>query len=57
MLKEGHIAEQARIKIFGKPNMDFKVDQKLVRKAKKNPLDFIEAEVARVQHEMDEDNI
>jgi hypothetical protein len=50
MLKEGHLVEQAKIKIFGKPEMDLKVDHKLVRKAMKKPLDFIEAEVARVQH-------
>ena len=48
MLKEGHLVEQAQERIYGKAEQDFKVDKKVLKKSAKKPLDFLEAEVARM---------
>lgn len=48
MIKEGHLVEQATVKVYGKPEQDFNVDKKILKKANKKPLDFIEAEIARM---------
>ena len=45
--KAEHIKDQAYEKTHGKKELEFSVDKKVVKKANKKPLDFIESEIAR----------
>ena len=49
--KEQHLVDQAHDRVYGKATQDFNVDKKMLRKSTKKPLDFVEAEVARMQNQ------